>query len=248
LTTNQAAPTAGPTLSELRETIVLRLRFGDIGEHRAEHWVLIDEHENVLWDVPWRALARARLNALFDEQPARALRLRLVLLREGHVRLVDWPRRGTPVERARALVRRFQLRCDVDPEQARALARGYYLRLQRASTRDDSAFMVAWYTEDAELAPTGLIYKEVGKDWRLLTDDAQRRLPEQEVLRRIAEAATMFAGRPVDATDVATAAARSGALRPDAATAFVMAVGVEVARRLGALRGDFGDIRWRWDD
>jgi hypothetical protein len=234
-------------LSELKAT--LRARHAGPQGHlqRSVSWVLVDSEDMVLWVEEWRQVARARLNELFDEDASAVERLQLRLLVDGAEERCDWPRRGTPRERALSLVRHLNGHDIWDSDALATTVRNHYLRGTPATVEVDGAALPGlWLTwlSARERVPVGMAVCLGSRRWVLLADERTPALSDTEALGRLTEGVTAFSGEEVTAAAVQDILDRKPAgLTP--ASRLLARLAVNVAQRLGAFPGEWSEMRGR---
>lgn len=169
----------------------LRRRLGSERHFRSD-WVLCDEHRHVqrAYAADYQR-ARVDLHALFGEDRANLERFELFLIIDGRIKSVDWPRSGTPVERARSYVRGLNNRAALDDAQLAAIALQHFLRpeiLALAGARSRRAVELTWMTVERPSIRVGVAVEEEPGAFCLYEDQAAARYARGEVFERIAEA------------------------------------------------------------
>lgn len=238
-------------LAELSATLRARKAGPDGQLREREDWVLIDADDTVLWVEDWGLVARMRLNELFDADPSAVECMRLLLLIDGTQLRCDWPRRGTPRERALALVRCLNGRDDWDPNELAVTVRHHYLRGVPATLQLDGASLrgvwLTWMGPGEPRIPVGMAVCLASRRWALLADERTPALSEPEALHRLAEGVTAFSGEDVTAAAVEDILDRQPAgLTP--ASRLLARLAVSVAQRLGTLPGPWNEAGGDADD
>jgi hypothetical protein len=195
--TGDATPPRSVSLTEF--AAAARSRSGSSGDYvvRRAEYVIVNEDDEIVEAMP-EALgtsdyARSYLNARIDDDPA-ALSWRLLVLINGVVEYQDWPRRGSPAERAIAVARKLSLNSvDVDLVE---FARESYLRAEigrlQLSGLSVRVLSVWWFDHAGEPEPVGLLIERSDNLWGALIDSRAKALPAHEVDARIAEAVRQF--------------------------------------------------------
>jgi hypothetical protein len=212
-------------------------------------YVLVERGSDiVLAHFQGRAAACDELNRRFDEDPGAVEKLRLVELVGGEVTREEWPRRGSALERARALVRELNslsARAYLDVE---SLIRCFYLRGCEVTERETPCGYAVWWMSAEEVRfPVGLIVEAEAGEYILLADERTPALSESEVLRRLAEATTAFTGEPVGTEQLEHVLDEERAgLTPT--TRVLARFAINVAQRFGLIRGEARVVAEEVDD
>lgn len=182
----------GVTLREYAHTVLSlsgseRVRFA----HPHREWVLVDENETVLDVFAQVDRAFAALNRLFDEEPGRVQRLRLVVVDAGVVAFTAWPRSDSPAMRAGALVAHLDDRALSDAQLLTAV-RTHFLRAELGWThiagQQRRSAELWWFESDGEHHPVGLMVERSEEHaWQLLLDGRSRGLAATQLHSRIAD-------------------------------------------------------------
>lgn len=237
-------------LPELKATLRAR-HAGPEGQlQRCTRWVLVDNDDTVLWVEGWGHFARARLNDLFDEDASAVERLRLLLLVDGSEERCDWPRRGTPRERALSLVRHLNGHDIWDPNAAATTVRNHYLRGTPATVEYRGAALPGlWLTwlSACEPVPVGMAVCFGSRNWVLLADERTPAVGQPEARRRLAEGVTAFSGEEITAAAVQDILdGKPAGLTP--ASRLLARLAVNVSQRLGTFPGDWDEMGGRHHD
>jgi hypothetical protein len=204
-----------------------------------EQWVAVGEEEVVLWTETYRDDARRRLFERFERDPGELDTTRLLCVRGGEVTFTDWPRGGTPMERALALGRRLggiAERGDVLVEHAAA----HYLRAAVCTLQYShpvppaTVLALSWFDTSGAIVPVGLLREDERGGWQLFADARTPELSDAQVIQRIAEWAGHHTGANITADQVRALADFGEELMPTAANALVRC-GLDLAKRLSRL-------------
>lgn len=153
-----------------------------------EDLVLVDGDDRVLASFAHLVYGRTALNKRIDQDPS-ALSLRLLRIVNGQVEYQDWPRRGTPAERACALARRLH---GGSPAGLVETVRGVYLRgrLGELKLAEETRRVLElwWFTPSGEHEDVGLLVENTAGGWDAHIHNDARGLATKEVDNRIAEA------------------------------------------------------------
>lgn len=231
---------AGPQLRLAAYAEVVRAQNSLTGT-ATTHWVAVDADDIVLWEEEDRDDARRRLTAEFDSDPAAQERVRLLGVRASGEHFVEWPRGGTPRERAVALRRRLN-DMSVGLEGAHIVehAAAHYLRasmcaLEHSAPAPPSRVVhLSWLDATGATVPVGLLLQDERGGWRLLADERTPELGEFEVRRRIAQWASHLTAAKIEAMHVQTIADGDTNLLPPMTQQLIEGA-INLARRLSLL-------------
>lgn len=167
-------------------------RSPDGRRHPWREWVLVDEDDAVLEVFGSRKPAVAELNERFDADPTTVECLRLVVMEHGRCAYEEWPRGGSPAERAGAFARHLVCTHPLGDDDVCEWVRGYFLRgeLGRAHIAGEERRSVElwWYACGGEHHPVGLLVERLEEGaWQLLLDGRTRGLTQAQLHRRIAQ-------------------------------------------------------------
>lgn len=192
-------------------------------------WAIVDAGGAVIEAHERIDDARAALHAFFDEDPGLTAQLRCVLVRFGREARIEWPRRGTPAERARALVRTLAfMPPGAGAWRLKHAARDHYLRARVLAMPAGGPRMLTaqltWMSERSRCEPVGfLTYRrtgpEPGGEWSACLPDGEGRPGEEEVCARVAEAMARRIAPGIGPGDVAAAREREQEWGPPSLTA-----------------------------
>ena len=211
-----------------------------IGAHTAdEQWVAVSEEDVVLWTETDRDDARRRLLERFDRDPGELDTTRLLCVHSGEVTFTEWPRGGTPRERALALGRRLggvAERGDVLVEHAAA----HYLRAGLCSLHYSdpvppaAVLQLSWLDTSGATVPVGLLCEDERGRWQLFADESTPELSEPQVIQRLAEWAEHHTGANITPDHLHALSDYGEDLMP-IATAALVRCGLDLAKRLSRL-------------
>ena len=154
-------------------------------------WVLVDEREVVLAVFQSHSEAVTDLNSRFDADPATVFRLRMVLFDESGATHDEWPRGGSPVERAGALAR--HLAVELPDVELDAFVAAHYLRGERGwaylAGEQRRCVELWWYADSGgDPDPVGLLVERAEEGaWQFFVDGRGAGLSQSQVNQRVAQ-------------------------------------------------------------
>jgi hypothetical protein len=179
------------------------------GAHSHSEWVLVDEQDVVLEVFQGPEPGAAALNTRFDADPTSIARLRLVVIGHGGDQRDEWPRGGSPAERAGALARRLNTLTQLTEDVLEEGVRGHYLRSSgvghiELDDKHHRCLELWWYQPDGEQETVGLLVERLDEGaWQLLLDGRTRGLERAQLHQRIAQVMELLGDGRWTVADVA---------------------------------------------